>query len=236
MTFLETIQIDFIDILPFYNRPFRSKFIPAKVWLDLDNYKNNPIKLMQYCRKWRTKIEWKQSFSKSRNSKNIDSPLYIGGEYISENRQCIIQIYTQQFELSKFTTKSWDKFKFRLIQTIMHEFVHFMQYDRRNDEPSNYVVSYKKIGEAKVDSERSYLSEFDEIQAYAHCSYLDLKTKKPNVSLDFLLNNCKTRKDSSTLHYFLKTFDYDFKNNMATKKIISQIGKWDRKYNKALGR
>lgn len=230
MKFLQSTDIDFIEILPFCERPFRAKFIPSKIWNDLDNYRNDPVGLANYFKKWRTKIEWLQEPSKAQVYKEF---VGIGGEYEPDRRQSTLKIYTQKFESHKFTTRSWNKFKYRLMQTEMHELIHFMQYDRRGDEWSNYVVPYKKVGKSKIDKERRYLSEFDEIQAYAHCVYLDLKTRRPNMDLHYLLNHCKKRRDSNTLHYFLKTFNYDFTNNVATKKIIAQIGKWDSKYSRA---
>jgi hypothetical protein len=98
------------------------------------------------------------------------------------------------------------------------------------DEYSNYVVPYKKIGHARKDAERRYLSEFDEIQAYAHCIFLDYKFLKPNIPVDTLLSRFKTKKDSKTFNYILRVFNNDHRNNHAIQKIIQQIGKWDRKY------
>jgi hypothetical protein len=115
----------------------------------------------------------------------------------------------------------------------MHEVIHYMQFSRREDNWSNYVVPYKKVGNTKKDAERRYLSEFDEIQAYAHCIFLDFKSKRPGVPVQTLLDRCKKKRDSTTLHYFLKTFNYDFRNNVSPQKLIQQIGKWERKYNKA---
>jgi hypothetical protein len=229
MTYLENANFDWMDLLNFYERPFRAKLIPAKVWLDLDSYKNNPVGLSNYVRKWRTKIQWCREKSKAKWTENY---VAIGGEYSPDERQITLQIYTQKYSTFQFTDKSWSSFKFRLMQTLMHEIIHFMQYDRRSDEWSNYVVPYKKVGIAKKDEQRAYLSEFDEIQAYAHCVYLDFKMRRPNVDFDILLSRYKTKRDSSTLHFFLKTFNYDLRNNHATRKIIDQIGKWDRKYNR----
>ena len=107
-----------------------------------------------------------------------------------------------------------------------------MQYDRRNDEWSNYVLPHKKVGHEKKDAERRYLSEFDEIQAYAHCIYMDFKCFKPKVDIKTLLSRAKKKPDSKTLRYFLKTFNYDYKNNHAIPKLMQQIIKWDRKYSK----
>jgi hypothetical protein len=229
MNYLEKADFDWMDLLNFYERPFRAKLIPAKVWVDLDSYKHDSIGLANYARKWRTKIEWRNEKSKAKWATNY---VAIGGEYSPDDRQITLQIYTKKFNNFPFTDKSWSSFKMRFIQTLMHEIIHFMQYDRRGDEWSNYVVPYKKVGIAKKDEQRAYLSEFDEIQAYAHCVYLDFKMRRPNVDIDTLLNRYKTKRDSSTLHYFLKTFDYDLRNNIATRKIIDQIGKWDRKYNR----
>ena len=230
MNFLEKANFDWMEMLNFYERPFRAKLNPSKIWRDLDEYENDSVGLSNYFKKWRTKIEWKVPPNKPLWHKYVA----VGGEYAPEERQCCIQIYTTNFDNHKFDTVTWNKFKYRVIQTLMHEMIHFMQYDRRYDESSNYVVPYKRIGHSKKDAERRYLSEFDEIQAYAHCVYLDFKMKRPKVPLNLLLNRCKKKRDSSTLHYFLKTFDYDFRNNISPQKIIQQISKWDRKYSKHL--
>ena len=230
MNFLEKADFDWMEMLNFYERPFRAKLNPSKLWRDLDEYENDSVGLSNYFKKWRTKIEWKEPPNKPLWHKYVA----VGGEYAPDERQCCIQIYTTNFDNHKFDTVTWNKFKYRVIQTLMHEMIHFMQYDRRYDESSNYVVPYKRIGHSKKDAERRYLSEFDEIQAYAHCVYLDFKMKRPKVPLNILLNRCKKKRDSSTLHYFLKTFDYDFRNNISPQKIIQQISKWDRKYSRHL--
>ena len=233
MKFLETYESDWMEMLNFYERPFRAKLVPAKVIKDLDKYRNDSKGLANYLKKWRTKVIWKSEKSKAKWAQRY---VCVGGEYDPETRQSVLLIYTDHFDTFKFTDELWDRFKFRLLQTLMHELIHFMQYDRRGDEWSNYVVPYKKVGIAKKDAERKYLSEFDEIQAYAHCVYLDFKTYRPTMDVSELLSRCKKQQDSKTLHYFLKTFDYDFRNNISPRKIIDQIGKWDRKYEKVIRR
>ena len=230
MKFLEEANYDWIELLNFYERPFRAKFNPSKIWFDLDDYENDSHGLVNYVKKWRCKIEFRNQKSKA---KVYQTYVGIGGEYDPENRQIYLHIYTDNYDKHPFTIKSWDAFKHRLIQTLQHEIIHFMQFSRRDDCWSNYVVPYKKVGQEKKDAERAYLSEFDEIQAYAHCVYVDFKTFRPSTPIDELLSRCKTHRDSRTLHYFLKTFNYDFKNNHATQKIIQQISKWDRKYTRA---
>lgn len=231
MKFLEEANFDWLDMLNFYERPFRAKLIPSKVWVDLDKYRNDGKGLSNYFKKWRTCVQFLPYKSKA---KMYEKYIPVGGEYDPENRQCIIQIYTLNYDNFEFTTESWARFKFKLIQVLMHEIIHFMQFDRRCDEWSNYVVPYKKVGTLKIDNERRYLSEFDEIQAYAHCVWLDYKMLKSNFSVDALLARSNIKRDSKTLHYVLKTFNYDYQNNEAIPKIIQQIGKWDRKYQRTI--
>jgi hypothetical protein len=229
MNFLEKINYDWLDLLNFFERPFRAKLTPSKVWKDLDRYRNDSVGLVNYCKKWRTKVEFRPEKSKA---KYYENHIAVGGEYDPEERQCIIQIHTDYYDKFKFTEASWNKFKFKFIQVLMHEMIHFMQYDRRFDEWSNYVVPYKKIGHVKKDAERRYLSEFDEIQAYAHCIYLDYKMTRPNIPVNELLSRFKTNKDSKTFNYILKAFNDDYRNNHAIHKIIQQVDKWDRKYDR----
>lgn len=227
MKFLEKCEFDWMDMLNFHERPFRAKLIPAKIWKDLDYYKNDTLGLINYCKKWRTKIEFRPEKSKAKWTQKY---VAIGGEYDPEERRVTIQIHTDRFHNFQFTEATWKSFKYRFIQTLQHEMIHFMQYDRRGDEWSNYVLAFKPHHHQKKHNERKYLSEFDEIQAYAHCILLDFKTYKPTLNVGTLLSRCKRKRDSKTLHYFLKTFDYDYKNNEAIPKVMQQIVKWERKY------
>lgn len=227
MKFLQEANFDWMELLNFYERPFRAKLIPAKVWRDLDNYRNDSKGLSNYFKKWKTRINFRDKPTKA---KMYDKYVAVGGEYSPDERQIDLHIYTLKFDRFPFEDKTWNQFKYKLIQTLMHELIHFMQYDRRADQWSNYVLPHKKIGHAKKDAERRYLSEFDEIQAYAHCVFLDFKTRRPRMEIEHLLSRAKKYRDSATLHYFLKTFHYDYKNNAAVPKIMQQIVKWDRKY------
>lgn len=229
MNYLETANYNWMELLNFYSTPFRAKFIPSKIWNDLDNYRNDSVGLSNYVKKWRTKIIWRKEVSKA---KKYLTGVSIAGEYDIEKRQCAIIIFTDHFDKFNFTDRSWNNFKFRFITCMQHEIIHYMQYDRRDDQWSHYVVPHKISHNKRKNNERKYLSEFDEIQAYAHCILMDFKLRRPHMDVEELLNRCKTHRDSRTLHYFLKTFDYDFKNNAAIPKLMQQIVKWERKYNR----
>lgn len=229
MTFLENVNYDWMEMLNFYERPFRAKLIPSKIWTDLDKYRNDAKGLSNYFKKWRTKVVFCKEPSRAILYKNYIS---VGGEYDPDERRISIIIYTQQFDTFTFQELAWYKFKYRVIQTLLHEAIHFMQYDRRYDEASNYILPHRKVGHEKKDAEKLYLSSFDEIQAYAHCVYMDLKMFHPSKDVVEMLDmrKIKERCPSSTLKYIMKTFDYDAKNNQAIPKLFQQILKWDRKY------
>ena len=226
MKFLETANFDWIELLNFYERPFRAKLNPSKIWKDLDRYRNDARGLSNYFKKWRTKLVFKPCPKKS-----WAPHIGVGGEYDPDTRQCILDIYALDFNNHKFTDLSWRRFKYKLMQTHMHEMIHFMQFDCREDRWSRYVLRYKKADTRRQTMERHYLSCFDEVQAYAHCVYLDYKMKRPNMEIEDLLARCiNSKRDSDTMHYILKTFNYDMANNNAPRKLIDQIVKWDRKY------
>jgi len=226
MNLIEKLNFDFVDFIPFQERPFRAKFIPSKVWEDLDNYRNDYRGLSNYCKKWRTSVKL---YKRSR-SKVFDEYIAVAGEYDMEDRRITAIIMDKSFDQFVFTDTTWTRFKFKFIQMMMHELIHFMQFERRDGEFANYYLAYKKTGKLKRDEERRYLSNFDEIQAYAHCIYLDLLYYHPNKTPADL--NFKKRSISPTLSYYLRTFEKDHKNNAALNKLLQQVVKWERKYKK----
>lgn len=221
MKFIEELTFDFIEFLPFNNRPFKARLIPAQIWIDLDSYKNDIRGLSNYCKKWRTKVRFIKDKSTS-----------VGGEYDSVDNQCTLFIFSPKSPQVNFSkaTLPWNEFKYQFIQTLMHEMVHFMQYTNKNDYGNTIIFSYKLSGDKTVDEEREYHSEIGEIQAYAHCIFLDLKTKS-NEPIVELLKRCRITKESQTLTSILYTFDNDFDQNYALHRLIKEIIRWDMRYN-----
>lgn len=221
MKFIEELTFDFIEFLPFHKRPFKARLIPAQIWIDLDLYKDNIHGLGDYCKKWKTKVRFVKDKSTS-----------VGGEYDSIDNQCTLFIFSPKSPYVKFSrdTLPWKEFKYQFIQTLMHEMVHFMQYSNADELGSTTIYSYKISGNPKKDEEREYHSEVGEIQAYAHCIFLDLKTKS-NEPIVELLKRCKTTRESQTLTSILETFDNDFCENYALHRLVKEIIRWDMRYN-----
>lgn len=225
MSFLKQLNFDFIDFLPFAERPCRAKFIPSKAWDDLDSYRNDFEGLKNYCKKWRTLVKFIPNKSKS---KTYQKYIAISGEYWE--RQNTIFIHNGNFNSFEFTNDSWDRFKYKFLQTLMHEFIHFMQYDRRYEEPSYCYYPYARTRSAAKNEVRKYYSNFDEVQAYAHCIWLDIKIRYPTKEVSALIT--KGRVPSSTLTSIFKTFDYDTSNNEVFNKIYREVIRWDNRYQK----
>lgn len=207
--FLENLKFDFIEFLPFRSRPFKAKFIPSKIFEELDRYKNDSKGLVNYSKKWKTKVVFK----------NLNRGIMLGGEYY--DKQITLEIFTKSFDDYKFTDKRWISFKYKYLQVMMHELIHFMQYNRRDEEFSTYYFPYKKSKSKKRDEVREYLSCFDEVQAYAHCLFFDANFYYSNSNLSVI------KKKSGIFKYYRKNFG---ENSQAINKLLSEYKKWQSKY------
>jgi hypothetical protein len=221
MKFIEELTFDFIEFLPFNERPFKSKLIPAKIWKDLDKYKDDLSGLKNYCRKWKTKVSFIS-----------DDETKISGEYDSTESKCGLFIYSPNPTKINFCEQvmTWREFKYDFIQTLMHEMIHFMQYSNKEDDGKTKVYSYRLSGDDQTDYERGYYSEFGEIQAYAHCIFLDYKANF-DESITNMLKRCLITKNSFTLSCILKTFDNNISDNKALRVLIKEVLRWEQRYN-----
>jgi hypothetical protein len=224
-TFIRTLNFDFIDFLKFHFRPCKAKFIPSKVWTDLDKYRYRGEELRNYFKKWKTKV----SFRKDKKATDL---LLVGGEYDYDDDYMELQIYSAvPFNEHKFEDWQWDRFKYKIVQTMMHEFIHYVQFTNRDDPYRNYSISWKRSGKQRLDSEREYYSSIDEIQAYAHCVLLDFKTYATEESLGILLNR-KTRNPSPTFRHILGTFRG---SDLSTvRKLREHVLRWEKRYSNQL--
>lgn len=220
MEFIKKLDFDFIEFLPFIERPFKAKFIPSKVWKDLDDYKNNFVELKNYTKRWRTKVEFID-----------DEEIDVGGEYDSVDKRITLYVYANDLNDVKFDDEfmTWNGFKYAFIQTMMHELIHYMQYTNRYDESYTKFYSYIIDDDEEVTEIRNYYAALDEIQAYAHCIYLDSKLSMTETSMNELL---KYKKYNPTYFHILSVFEYDFKEGTVLKKLTKEIIRIDNKYNK----
>lgn len=227
MKYLQSLDFDFMELLNFEELPFRAKFIPSKVWVDLDKYKNDATGLRNYFKKWRFRIVFHKE---KRPTKRIS----VGGGYYTNEVKLELDIWTSPettYEKYKFTDAVWDRFKFRMIQVAMHEIIHCRQYFGKHEDFCKGKVYFKKTGNKKIDDNREYHAGKDEIEAYAHCVYLDFKTKCPNTPIATLIRYAKTYKVSKNLSGIQKVFQTD-KHNEVIPLLLRKILVWERKYHR----
>ena len=226
MNYLQSLDFDFIDFLNFEVRPFRAKFVPAKIWEDLDKYKNDATGLRNYFKKWRFRIVWMKETKP-------DSRILVGGGYYLDEEFSELEVWTgpnSSYKKFKFNEKSWDRFKFRVIQVAMHELINCRQYLGKHEDYNASKVYYKKSGIAKVDENREYHAGRDEIEAYAHCVYLDFRIRRPTIPISEMIRYSKYHSVSKNLNGVLKVFRTD-KYNDVVPLMLRKILTWERKYN-----
>ena len=87
MRYIQSLDFDFIDMLNFDDRPFRAKFVPAKVWTDLDKYENDATGLINYFKKWRFSIVWHQETKPTKH-------IAVGGGYYPDTGRSELDLWT----------------------------------------------------------------------------------------------------------------------------------------------
>lgn len=227
MKYLQSLDFDFIEFLNFEEKPFRAKFNPSKVWDDLDRYKNDATGLKNYFKKWRFRIVFQKE-------KRLTSKISVGGGYYTDEERLELDIWTSpdtDYKKYKFSNATWNRFKFRLIQVAMHEIIHCRQYYGKHEDYTKGKVYYKKTGIAKIDDNRDYHAGLDEIEAYAHCVFLDFKMRKPNIPVVELIRHAGKHSVSKNLAGIQKVFRTD-KYNAVVPLLLRKILTWDRKYSK----
>ena len=89
---------------------------------------------------------------------------------------------------------------------------------------NNYRRFYfKKTGIPKIDNNREYHAGKDEIEAYAHCVYLDFKVRRPNIPIATLIRYAKTYKVSKNLAGIQRVFQTDFYRHQTVAMRTTQI-------------
>lgn len=225
MKFFSSLTFDFVNMLDFEERPFKAKFIPAKVWDDLDTYKNNAQGLKNYFKKWKTSVQFKTPLRQKQGRF-----LPVGGWYSPDSNSSVLDIYVDNYDTFEFTVVSWERFKYKVIQVMMHELIHCRQYMHKDEDYCASVVKFHKTGNAKIDDNRHYHSGRDEIEAYAHCIFLEYKTFRPRTLITELIRRAFTKKDSTTFNGIIKLFSSDPRNNFALPLLARKILSWERKY------
>lgn len=149
---------------------------------------------------------------------DVEPGEYFIGGYYQDGSVVVEFIVSKDSDYIELNEKTVDGFLFTLCQTICHELIHYVQDLSRGDNACG--MKHKKFYKGK---EQQYLSDPDEIQAYAHDIAMELKKHYPSKEFESLLKISKLRKVWS-MRYYSKTFGKDI--NKIKPKLLKHVYKW----------
>lgn len=204
--FVSSFNVDFCTIL---GVEFPA-LIPAKIFRELDAFRRNPNRIKRY-----TKENFGASFVlvPSRN-------LYISGEFDDDLERICITAHLPK----TMNQTQWNHFKTEYIVTLMHEYIHRMQYSY-SDSAVDLVLLHRESRKARIEEDREYYSTWIEIQAYAHCILCEFKNANLNKTC---IDQIRAKRCvSPTLNRYRKVFNgFDY----PIRYLYREILRWERRY------
>lgn len=192
------------------------KLVPSVLWDKLDRYRGDPIGMKRYLAR-----NHKATLYTER-SKNKD--FSVSGEFAYDEEK--IQIYT--IRPAFFSDKGWVAFKFEVIITLMHEYIHFMQWMFHEDR-FGLVLFHKESKDPELQEDREYYAAWEEIQAYSHCILMEMKARNPNKPAAEMLQAKRVGYYSPTLKGIKRHFDgFDY----PLRYLYREILRWEKRYQK----
>lgn len=214
-------NVNFLDIVDLKGYPFNPVYVTK--FLQRTDI-TDTIALNKYFSKWRTKFQFEE------HSKLRNQDIVVSAQYDYEVNSILIFVSSKKgIKFVNMTDAKKSKLGYDIILAVMHEMVHRKQFHHRHDY-NDYHYEFRKTGDKKLDQEYTYYSDVDEVFAYAHCIYSELKTEYPDLSIAEIL---KKRKLHSPI---LATYREMYTNNSDTfSQLIREIFRWERKYNEVIG-
>lgn len=150
----------------------------------------------------------------------------ISGIYdMDEDIKYIILNFSKNCKSLTIDSDSWKDFKFSVSQVCQHESIHQCQWSKVID-PSLKVSSGKLDFRMEQDEdEKEYLSDPDEIDAYAHDIAMEIKFYYPKKDPYKVLSNLSKHKKVWSYNYYKKTFKGEEWNTIKCH-LYKKIYKW----------
>lgn len=125
-----------------------------------------------------------------------------------------------------FTKDKYNTFLFDLSRVIQHEFIHRSQFTFRPEESSRsiQVPFSRNIGKKRKEN-IIYLSEWCEVEAYAHDIALEIKWFYPQKNPYSVIQNIDKYKKLQSYNYYKKVFrSTDWER--VKKSLLRKVVKW----------
>lgn len=133
----------------------------------------------------------------------------VSGLYdMSKDVRYIILNFSNQHYDFRLPPNKWKEFKFLISQTIQHETIHQLQWQKKPEECEYVHLDFRNIA-SEGDEEKEYLAEMDEIDAYAHDIAMEIKFFYPRLHPHTVLKTIDKRKKIYSYSYYKRVFKKD---------------------------
>lgn len=149
--------------------------------------------------------------------------IVIGGSYDEDTNYIHLDFYTSNYDNDFIEVKLefWNQFSFELSQTIQHEMVHRDQNKNRSSDFISKIYKFEKNG----DSEREYLSNCDEIDAYSHDIALEVYHFYKKKKYSDVFSKISRKKHCKSYQIYEKCFQGSNWTHIK-KKLLKKTYKW----------
>lgn len=148
-----------------------------------------------------------------------------GGLYdMTTNKKYVILNVSSAVKTLNLSRADFSSFKFLLSQTIQHETIHQLQWQHRDQVEDPVKLDFRNI-HGTITEEREYLSDKDEIDAYAHDIAMELKFYYPNKNPYYQLHNIDRLRKLPSYRYYKDTFKH-CKWGKIKRHLLHKTYKW----------
>jgi len=119
---------------------------------------------------------------------------------------------------------TYDEFSFLVSQTIQHETIHQNQWQHRDYIEDVVKLDFRNVY-GTLSEEREYLSDVDEIDAYAHDIAMEIRFYYPNKDPYTVLRAISRSRKIPSYNYYKRTFGRcDW--SAIKKRLLNKTYKW----------
>lgn len=217
--YLQTLNVDFNNMLGLGGKPF----IPSTVFKYLIEKDYTAIK--RYLNRLGINVQY------LRDKKLRKRDVVISGEYDCEQDKVVIFISTYRgMNYVNYNQYKRVKTIAEIIVTIMHELIHRKQFEYRGTLNDKHYL-FQRTGDPKMDEEYEYLSDTDEVPAFAHCVYTELKMQCPDQPIKKILRMKRAKSG------VLEMYKSMYKSSSDTMvELYKALMRWERVYNEYYSR
>lgn len=149
----------------------------------------------------------------------------ISGLYdMEDDKMYIVLNLSNNHRTFNTTEKAWNDIKFSLSQVCQHEYIHKLQWQNREGIVVEKPLEFR-INKTSKYEEQEYLSDADEIDAYAHDIAMEIKHYYPKQNPYHILRTLNARRKLQSYTLYKRTFK-DTQWDCIRKRLYTKIYKW----------